>query len=118
MESRKQAALQHEAQVLTKRGEREGRGGADLDGAEVGEPEVVALAEPVRRAVAVQLEHPHSLRLRRRRRNLQPSPPLEVGGRQGERRGLEDAGAAAGGDGGGELLRRTAQIIAAKGKES
>jgi hypothetical protein len=37
--------------------------------------------------------------------------------RQGEGRGLEDAGAAGGG-GGGELLRRTAQIIAAKGKES
>jgi hypothetical protein len=36
--------------------------------------------------------------------------------RQGEGRGLEDAGAAGGG--GGELLRRTAQIIAAKGKES
>jgi hypothetical protein len=78
--------------------------GADLDGSEVGEPEVIALAGPVRRAVAVQLEH---------------RPPcasggggggiLGLGGRQEERRRLVEADAAGGGE---------AQIIAAEGKES
>lgn len=31
---------------------------SDLDGTEIGEPELEALAEAVRRAVPVQLEHP------------------------------------------------------------